>query len=68
MKKAVYEKNVHKYQISDAPKCDEHLVHLDSVRTSMPKLLPVDKAQEMAEVFALLVDPSRLRLSSTASI
>ncbi|BAZ18221.1 transcription repressor SmtB (plasmid) [Calothrix sp. NIES-4071] len=68
VKKAVSKKNVDKYQDSDAPlerlHCDEHLVHLDSVRASMPKLLPVDKAQQMAEVFAVLADPNRLRLVS----
>lgn len=68
VKKAVSKKNVDKYQNDGAPlerlQCDEHLVHLDNVRASMPKLLPVDKAQQMAEVFAVLADPNRLRLVS----
>lgn len=64
VKKAVSKENTDKYISTDAPKCDEHLVHLDSVRTSMPKLLPLNKAQEMAEVFAVLADPNRLRLVS----
>lgn len=64
VKKAVSKENTEKYQNADAPKCDEHLVHLESVRASMPKLLPIDKAQEMAEIFAVLADPNRLRLVS----
>jgi ArsR family transcriptional regulator, lead/cadmium/zinc/bismuth-responsive transcriptional repressor len=64
VKKAVSKENTQKHENSDAPKCDEHLVHLESVRASMPKLLPIDKAQEMAEIFAVLADPSRLRLVS----
>jgi ArsR family transcriptional regulator, lead/cadmium/zinc/bismuth-responsive transcriptional repressor len=63
VKKAISkENNIDKN--NDAPKCDEHLVHLESVRASMPKLLPIDKAQEMAEVFSVLADPNRLRLVS----
>lgn len=64
IKKAVSNENTGKFQNTDAPKCDEHLVHLETVRASMPKLLPIDKAQEMAEVFAVLADPNRLRLVS----
>lgn len=64
VKKAVAKENTGKNQNTDAPKCEEHLVHLESVRTSMPKLLPIQKAQEMAEVFAVLADPNRLRLVS----
>ena len=68
VKKAVSKKNVDKYQDDSASleqlHCDEHLVHLDSVRASMPKLLPLDKAKEMAEVFSVLGDPNRLRLVS----
>lgn len=64
VKKAVAKENTDKDRNTDAPKCEEHLVHLESVRTSMPKLLPIQKAQEMAEVFAVLADPNRLRLLS----
>ena len=64
VKKAVAKENTGKDRNTDAPKCEEHLVHLESVRASMPKLLPIEKAQEMAEVFAVLADPNRLRLVS----
>jgi DNA-binding transcriptional ArsR family regulator len=48
----------------DAPNCDTHLVHLDNVRSTQTKILPTDKAQQIAEVFAMLADPNRLRLLS----
>lgn len=48
----------------DAPNCERHLVHLDTVRQIQPDVLPADKAQQMAEFFGVLADPSRLRLLS----
>ncbi|MBH8553808.1 helix-turn-helix transcriptional regulator [Nostocaceae cyanobacterium CENA357] len=51
-------------QSSDAPACDTHLVNLENVRSSMTQILPVQKAQLMAEVFGVLADPNRLRLVS----
>ncbi|MEC4817590.1 MAG: metalloregulator ArsR/SmtB family transcription factor [Scytonema sp. PMC 1069.18] len=51
-------------QSSEAPKCDIHLVHLDNVRLIQEQILPVDKAQQMAEIFSVLADPNRLRLLS----
>lgn len=49
---------------SDAPSCESKLVHLDQVRQVQPELLPVQSAQRMAEFFAVLADPTRLRLLS----
>lgn len=51
---------------SDAtPKCEIHCpVHLDNLRQVQPKLLPMTKAQQMAELFGVLADPNRLRLLS----
>jgi ArsR family transcriptional regulator, lead/cadmium/zinc/bismuth-responsive transcriptional repressor len=51
-------------QSSDAPQCEEYLVHLDKVREVQPEVMPLDKAQYMAEFFAVLADPSRLRILS----
>lgn len=48
----------------DAPSCDEHLVHLDTVRQVQPEMLSMQKAQQMSEFFGVLSDPSRLRLIS----
>ncbi|MBW4505394.1 MAG: metalloregulator ArsR/SmtB family transcription factor [Scytonematopsis contorta HA4267-MV1] len=64
MKKHASKQDLHSSQNLDAPGCDDHLVHLDNVRVSIPKLLPVNEAQEMAEVFSLLADANRLRLIS----
>jgi ArsR family transcriptional regulator, lead/cadmium/zinc/bismuth-responsive transcriptional repressor len=64
VKKVVSKENIDQCQNADAPKCDEHLVHLESIRASSPKLLPIDKAQEMADIFAVLADANRLRLVS----
>jgi ArsR family transcriptional regulator, lead/cadmium/zinc/bismuth-responsive transcriptional repressor len=49
---------------ADVPNCDDHLVHLDNVRSAQSQVLATDKAQEMAEVFGVLADPNRLRLLS----
>ncbi|MBD2088279.1 helix-turn-helix transcriptional regulator [Microcoleus sp. FACHB-1515] len=48
----------------DAPGCDEHLVHLDTVRQVQPEMLSMQKAQQMSEFFGVLSDPNRLRLIS----
>ncbi|PIG91625.1 MULTISPECIES: metalloregulator ArsR/SmtB family transcription factor [Chroococcaceae] len=48
----------------DMPSCDAHLVHLEQVRQVQPEIMPVDKAQQMAEFFNALADPNRLRLMS----
>lgn len=49
---------------SDAPSCEARLVHLDQVRQVQPEILPVPEAQQMAEFFGVLADPTRLRLLS----
>jgi ArsR family transcriptional regulator, lead/cadmium/zinc/bismuth-responsive transcriptional repressor len=64
MKKRTSKQDVKQQKHVDTPTCDEHLIHLDNVRVSKPKLLSVDKAQEIAEVFGVLADTSRLRLVS----
>jgi ArsR family transcriptional regulator, lead/cadmium/zinc/bismuth-responsive transcriptional repressor len=46
------------------PNCERYLVHLDRVRQVQPGIIPIDKAQQMAEFFAVLADPNRLRLLS----
>jgi ArsR family transcriptional regulator, lead/cadmium/zinc/bismuth-responsive transcriptional repressor len=52
------------FQSEDTPGCDTHLVHLEQVRQVQPEVLSVDQAQQMAEFFSALADPSRLRLMS----
>jgi DNA-binding transcriptional ArsR family regulator len=51
-------------QQADAPTCDTHMVHLDSVSQGKQQLLAMTKAQEMSEFFGILADPNRLRLLS----
>lgn len=52
-------------QNADAFKCEIHCpVHLDNLRQVQPELLPMTKAQRMAELFGVLADPNRLRLLS----
>ncbi|PAX52734.1 ArsR/SmtB family transcription factor [Brunnivagina elsteri] len=51
-------------QNTDAPNCDDHLVHLENVRSAQSQILATEKAQEMAEIFGVLADPNRLRLLS----
>lgn len=48
----------------DTPSCDAHLVHLEQVRQVQPEIISLDQAQQMAEFFNALADPSRLRLMS----
>ena len=48
----------------DVPGCDVSLVHLESVRQVQPQVLETTKAQRMAEFFAVLSDPHRLKLLS----
>jgi len=52
------------FKNEDSPSCDAHLVHLEEVRQAKPEIMPVDKAQQMAEFFNALADPNRLRLMS----
>jgi ArsR family transcriptional regulator, lead/cadmium/zinc/bismuth-responsive transcriptional repressor len=49
---------------TQAPSCDERLVHLDNVRQLQLEILSMEKAQRRAELFNVLADPNRLRLLS----
>jgi len=49
---------------TDAPGCDEPLVHLENVRQVQAEVLSTAKAQRMAEFFSALSDPHRLKLLS----
>ncbi len=49
---------------TQAPSCDDRLVHLDNVRQLQLEILPMDQAQRRAELFNVLADPNRLRLLS----
>ncbi|PZD71031.1 Transcriptional repressor SmtB [Acaryochloris thomasi RCC1774] len=49
---------------SDAPSCDESLVHLDNVRQVQSDVIETEKAQRMADFFSALSDPHRLKLLS----
>lgn len=47
------------------PQCEQHCpVHLDQIRQVQPEVLPLEQAQQMAEFFSTLADPTRLRLLS----
>lgn len=45
-------------------RCSDRLVHLDAVRQVQTEVLAVAAAQNMAQFFAVLSDPTRLRLLS----
>ena len=49
---------------SEAPSCDESLVHLDNVRQVQSEVIETEKAQQMADFFSALSDPHRLKLLS----
>jgi ArsR family transcriptional regulator, lead/cadmium/zinc/bismuth-responsive transcriptional repressor len=49
---------------TQAPSCEERLVHLDNVRQLQLEILPMNEAQRRAELFTVLADPNRLRLLS----
>jgi DNA-binding transcriptional ArsR family regulator len=51
-------------QSEEVPGCDASLVHLEQVRQVQPEVMSLDQAQQMAEFFSALADPSRLRLMS----
>ncbi len=53
----------------EAPNCEvQHPVDLANVRQLHSKLLPVEKAQRMAEFFSLMGDANRLRILSVLAI
>jgi len=49
---------------AEAPTCDSPLVDLNGVRQVQPETLSAQRAQQMAEFFRVLADPTRLRLLS----
>ena len=51
-------------QTDDDQTCEVHCVTVGNILVIEPKLLSVVKAQQMAELFGVLADPSRLRLLS----
>lgn len=51
-------------QSEEMPSCDTPLVHLEQVRQVQSEVMSLDQAQQMAEFFSALADPSRLRLMS----
>lgn len=51
-------------QTFDAPSCETSLVHLENVRQVQQEVLSTPQAQRMAEFFAILADPNRLRILS----
>jgi DNA-binding transcriptional ArsR family regulator len=57
----------HSFQAEDVPSCDAPLVHLEQVRQVHPEVMSLEQAQQMAEFFNALADPSRLRLMSALS-
>ncbi|PSB23317.1 ArsR family transcriptional regulator [filamentous cyanobacterium CCP2] len=51
--------------LGSAPQCEQHCpIHLDQIRQLQPEMLPLERAQQMAEFFGTLADPTRLRLLS----
>ncbi len=49
----------------ETPQCESHCpVHLNQIRQLQPEMLPLERAQQMAEFFGALADPTRLRLLS----
>lgn len=49
---------------ADVPNCESPIVHLDTVWQVQSDIIPINKAQQMAEFFGVLADPNRLRLIS----
>jgi ArsR family transcriptional regulator, lead/cadmium/zinc/bismuth-responsive transcriptional repressor len=50
------------------PGCDPPWVHLETVRQVQTEILPVSEAQQMAEFFGTLADPTRLRVISALAL
>jgi len=53
--------------VLDLPTCDIHAIAPEDLRELLDIVLPLDKAQVMAEFFAMMGDPSRLRILSVLS-
>ncbi len=52
---------------NDVANCEIHLVHLDKVVACQSHIATLNQAQQMADFFAVLSDPHRLRLISALS-
>ena len=48
----------------DIPACEISLIHEDEVRIALAQLIPAPSAGALAETFAALADPTRVRLIS----
>lgn len=55
-------------QTVDVPSCENYLVHLENVRQVQQEVLSTPQAQQMAEFFAILADPNRLRILSALAV
>ncbi len=62
--KKPHQKDPKPAQNADAPSCDTYLVTLETVRQVQSEIASIEEVQQMAEFFAVLSDPSRLRLLS----
>lgn len=53
--------------VDNLPTCDLHAIAPDALQDLINAILPVEKAQNMAEFFGMLSDPNRLRILSVLS-
>ena len=53
--------------ILSLPTCDIHAIHPADLQELVDNVLPLNKAQVMAEFFAMMGDPNRLRILSVLS-
>ncbi|PZV17761.1 MAG: ArsR family transcriptional regulator [Pseudanabaena sp.] len=53
--------------LDNLPTCDIHAIEPDALQDLINAILPIEKAQNMAEFFGMLSDPNRLRILSVLS-
>ena len=53
--------------VLDLPTCDIHAIAPEALQELIDNVLPLDKAQSMAEFFGMMGDPNRLRILSVLS-
>ncbi len=53
--------------VDSLPTCDLHEIVPESLQGLIEGILPIEKAQNMAEFFGMLSDPNRLRILSVLS-
>ncbi len=53
--------------LQSLPTCDLDSCELEGLQNLVDEILPIEKAQNMAEFFSLLSDPNRLRILSILS-